>query len=354
MKNERSAPKFYYGLHFQQGVAEYKDMPEAPMIYISGDTAKMMDLSFKGKPVFVLHEDNVDFENVQDADGMVIRSFFNKADGNHWAEFAVYTQRGIQAIEKNFWKLSNAYNVTQEKGSGSWHGVEYQKEVAMGEYEHLAIVPNPRYADSIILTPEEFKKYNEDKEAELLKLSNSKENEKMKLNFFKKTKVENSVDLEGMMIVLPKSKVEKSVLQLVNEADEAEEKKGYANMSDKVELENGSIMSVEELVNMCKKSSVENESEDELENAEDEDEKEVENAEDEKEEKEDEKQNKMKKNGKKKNSITVEEAEKEAVDAQKRFLALKNAHVKVDEKPARTLTLPEDRVNVGKQRYGSN
>ena len=59
-------------------------------------------------------------------------------------------------------------------GSGVCHGVDYDNEVTDGEYEHLALVEDPRYEDSIILTPDEFKAYNLEKENELSMLTNSK------------------------------------------------------------------------------------------------------------------------------------------------------------------------------------
>ena len=71
------------------------------------------------------------------------------------------------------WKLSNCYSPTNQTDGGKWHAVEYEKNIKSAVYDHLAIVPDPRYSESIILTPEEFKVYNEQKEIELKKLSNS-------------------------------------------------------------------------------------------------------------------------------------------------------------------------------------
>ena len=47
----------------------------------------------------------------------------------------------------------------------------------------------------------------------------------MVLNLWKKTKVENAIDLETTIVQLPKSKREFSLSRLINEMDEAEEKK---------------------------------------------------------------------------------------------------------------------------------
>jgi hypothetical protein len=197
-------------------------------VLINEDTAKDMDSTFDGAPVYVHHVEDVDFSDPNlrmEADGWVLKSFYNKADGKHWAEFIVVSEKGIDAIVNKKWKLSNAYKPKELRAGGQWHGVDFAKEITQGEYEHLAIVPNPRYTESIVLTPEEFKSYNADKEIELSKLKNSKENTIMgKFTFFKKARLENSSDIETMSVTLPKSKKEISIEQLINDADAIEMK----------------------------------------------------------------------------------------------------------------------------------
>ncbi len=248
IKNASQKPQRYFGLHMVEGVAEYREPGQDPYrILINEDAIKNMDQTFEGLPVYVHHVDEVDLSNIQtEADGFVIRSFYNKSDGKHWAEFIIVSDKGHEAIKIKHWKLSNAYIPKDVVGGGQWHGVDYQKEIKSGVYEHLAIVPNPRYAESIILTPEEFKSYNNEKEIELTRLANSKE-EKTMLSFFKKAKVENSVDLESMSVTLPKSKVDKTITQLVNEAD-AILANGYMCNGDERVKVGDKEMSVNELV----------------------------------------------------------------------------------------------------------
>lgn len=238
--NASQKPRRYFGLHMTEGVAEYRELGKTPeRIFIGENTIKNMDPTFEGCPVYVQHVDSVNLENIQtEADGYVVRSFFNAADGKHWCEFVVVSDKGHEAIAKK-WKLSNAYIPKEMVGGGLWHGVEYSKEVKIGEYEHLAIVPNPRYEESVIMSPEEFKAYNGQKEEELKRLTNSKKGEKGMLKFFKREKVENSADLEAMVVTLPKSKVEMSITQLVNEMDEImenEDEPVMANGEHKVKV----------------------------------------------------------------------------------------------------------------------
>jgi len=250
IENAKTLPKVYYGLHMVEGVAEYKEQQvnngEPYRILVLEDTIKQMDKSFAGRPVYVRHVDDVNLDKLQEeAAGYVVKSFYNPTDGKHWAEFIVVSDEGHRAIEQG-WKLSNAYIPKSFTGGGLWHGVEYLKEVKEGEYEHLALVPNPRYEESIILTPEQFKEYNQQKEIDLNKLSNSKTKEKKSMfSFFKKTTVENSAEFDTMSVVLPKSGVEKTISQIINEHDEHEmhkkEDHPMANMDHHVKI-NGKMM----------------------------------------------------------------------------------------------------------------
>ena len=254
LKNSKG--KIYYGMHFYPGVAEYQEEQGAFRVFLNEETIRKMGPSFAGRPVFVEHVDGVE-ESVdelrKDADGWVIESFFNAADGKHWVKFIVVTERAERAIQ-NGMRLSNAYFPTGSYGpGGQWNGVDYQKQILNGEYEHLAIVRHPRYEESVIMTPEQFKEYNDNLKVELERLANSKDerNGKMKILGWKKTKVENALDSE-LVIVLEKSKREVSVGDLIKEADDRavknEGNEGLADMSHKVKLHDGSYCNVGDLL----------------------------------------------------------------------------------------------------------
>lgn len=247
IQNASRKPEVYYGQHFAPGVAEYREPGKEPYrIFINSETIRDMDPTFVGRPVYVFHkEDEVDWSNIQqEADGFVIESFYNAADGHHWVKFIVVSDKGHEAVAKG-WKLSNAYHVKSSKGAGIWHGVNYVKEVSAGEYDHLAIVPNPRY-ESKVLTPEQFKSYNAEKELKLEKLANSDDDQGEPM-FFKKQKVENSKELEEMSVTLPKSKKEVSVAELIANADSNMMSGCYANGEHKVKV-GDEEMTVNELV----------------------------------------------------------------------------------------------------------
>lgn len=251
IRNAKALPNVYYGLHFAEGLAEYRQEGKKPQrILINESVMKSMDPTFAGKPMYVRHVNEVDLPNLQaEADGYVIESFFNRADGKHWAKFIVVSDKGHEAVRRG-WRLSNAYHPTSYAGGGQWHGLDYDQEVMAGEYEHMALTDDPRYAESIILTPEQFKAYNHAKEQELVRLANEKGAKPM-FKIFNKKEADNSAALLGMSVVLTKSKVEKTLEQILNEADDQAMEMGkpehMANGAHMVEC-GGGKMTVNDLV----------------------------------------------------------------------------------------------------------
>lgn len=215
------------------------------------------------------------------------------------------------------------------------------------------------------MTPEAFKLYNAEKELELKRLANSNEGErKMKLNLFKRAKVENSSELEGMSVTLPKSGKEMTIVELVEKMDKIENMHGYASGDHMVKVGENE-MSVNDLVKkhmeMCnemdemkkvkdsseeegdldsKEKKVDVEGDDKsMDNEEDKDDKSVDNEED--DEKEEKKKNE------------IEQAKVKKAEAKKKADAIRNAQNDIDSEPAPKLDLMEDQVARGKSRYGS-
>lgn len=354
IQNATIKPKLFYGLHFTEGVAEYLDETanEPYRILIKEDAMRAMDPSFAGCPVFVEHVEEVDYSDIDKADGYVVESFYNKSDGKHWVKFLIKTDEGHKAIADKF-TLSNAYHIKDTGPGGQWHQIDYLKEVKSGEYEHLALVKNPRYSESVIMTPEEFKDYNLRKDAELNRLTNSipdtnKGDPVMKLNFFKRAKVENSVELEGLMLVLPKSGKEVSITELVTNADK-DAKESMANGESKVKVGDGE-MSVNELVekynSMCAKNAEdedkkENQTPDENPTNEGDDADDMDNAEDEDKKNESEDDKPSQKNA------------KDAAAKKANFDKLKNAKSTAVVNESHVIETMSAKIARGNERYGS-
>lgn len=372
MKVDNSQGKIFYGMHFYPGVARYEEPGHEPLtVFINEQTIRQMGPSFAARPIFVKHVEEVsdDLDELRgEADGWVVESFFNQADGKNWVKFIVVSDRGLKAINQGY-RLSNSYIPQLLDKNGIWNGVPYEKEVIGGEFEHLAIVNNPRYEESVIMTPEEFKAYNDTKTVELKRLSNSNDKKgepKMKLNIFKRTKVENSIDLDGMIVELPKSKKELALTKVVEEYDKIMNMNGYANGDHMVKVGENE-MSVNDLVKAhmaacndlekLKGAMTEDGGEpgkgadDDVDN----DDEDVSEGEaevgdrggDEHLANEDEEDGEAEKKKDKKNN---ELAKKRL--AKEKAARLRNANLREDEE-APAIMLPQDKVNRGKQLYGS-
>lgn len=394
--------KVFYGLHFYPGIAEYhEDGKESLRVFLNEDTIRKMNPTFAGCPIFVKHRDEITKDiNLlrKEAEGWVVESFFNKADGKTWAKILVCTDNALDCIKKGY-RLSNAYFPETFGPSGMWNGMEYDRQILTGEFEHLAIVDDPRYVESVILTPDEFKTYNLEKETELLKLSNSNnKGDKPMFEMFKRSKVENAADLENTLVKLPKSKKEMSISAALTELDKVLNMAGYASPEHMVKVNDKEEMSVNDMIkkyqDVCNELSdmkkahekegdeidrAENDDDDdedkhenedldidqmgeretggdtsfENDDEEDEDKHENDDEEDDKHENDDddeakEKVDLEKKKNKKKNAL-----EKKRL-AREKALRLKMANeLRRDEYLAPTPVLSSDRVQRGLQRYGS-
>lgn len=181
-KNEKRFPARYYARHIKEGLVHYLEKGEDKLYLLTNEALQKMNSSFEGKPLYVLHVDDVDLDNLrEEADGYVVKSFYNEFDGAWWTEIIVVSDEGHEAVEKG-WAVSNCYSPTELGAGGVYHDINYQKEVKNGRYEHLAIVNNPRYEEAVIMTPEKFKEFNELQQQQLQQLKNSKENEEMEIS----------------------------------------------------------------------------------------------------------------------------------------------------------------------------
>ncbi len=252
-KFSNSKGEVFYGMHMYPGVCEYNDPKIGTFrVFLNEETIRDMDRTFPGKPIYVDHVAEVpeDIDDMKlEADGYVVDSFYNAADGKHWAKFVMVSKKGLTAIQQGY-RLSNTYIAESYDRGGRWNHVPYQKQVTKATYEHLALVQSPRYDESVVLTPEEFKSYNERHELDLKRYANEKEkDDEMKFEFFKKEKLSNSSDLALTSVVLPKSGKEYTITRLVNAMDEVEVARTEAPVLDtSLRLKVGeSEMTVEEL-----------------------------------------------------------------------------------------------------------
>lgn len=214
----------YFAKHFQAGTCKYEDK----VVFVDNPTIKQAMSSFDGKPVYIDHQE-VDESNLKEqADGAVVKCFYNEVDGWYWLEFIALTEELEEKI-KNGWSVSNAYSVLKKGEGGTWHNNQYDFEILELEFNHLAVVENPRYEQSCIMTPEDYKKYNENEKLKLNELQNSiikKQNKNGGKGMFKlfSTKKETLNIDDNVAIQLENGK-DVSLSDMVKFWNEAEEEK---------------------------------------------------------------------------------------------------------------------------------
>lgn len=162
-------PNFYYVKHMQPGVCKYSN----EMVLVDVEAMQAMIASGAGIPVYIHHQVGVPIDKMKSkACGFVTESFYNELDG--WAWFKIIAiDDELRLAVANGWKVSNAYAPTQFGGGGTKNNVPFDRKIILAEFTHLAIVPNPRYEDACIMTPEQFKAYQENLKSKLVELQNS-------------------------------------------------------------------------------------------------------------------------------------------------------------------------------------
>ena len=347
--NSKDFPKRYFARHIKAGPVHYLEKGEDKLYVIKDEALKKMNATFEGKPVYIKHVDEINMDTLkEDANGYVVKSFYNEFDGAWWVEI-IADDEAQGYIEKG-WAVSNAYLPTELGSGGEYHDIHFDKEVLNGVYEHLAIVDNPRYEESVIMTPEEFKNFNEGRKAELEKLKNSKENNMLS----EEDKKELLDSLKNSLAEIVKDTVknameEKKVEDKKNAEDEDHRQliREIAAVSAKEEgdFEGGLDEKVREIIKLAEKLGY---SKDEAKhNAEDEEDKEEDKKEDEEEVKEDAKSEDDSEESKE-NKCNEEEKKENS----KFFNFLHNA--KANHEKEKTASTMAAGLALGKIRYGSN
>ncbi len=329
-ENATAYPNFYYARHINAGLVGYQE----GVLFVNDEVLKEMMPSFVGKPVVVLHQD-IGLENLEKKDGIVIESFYNEVDGRFWVKFLVETDEARKAIESG-WSVSNCYQPTRYGEAGTHNNVPYQQSMLGGVYQHLAIVPNPRYEEAKIFTPEEFRLYNDEKKAKLVQLQNAKEDKKMFKVFKMKKEEVSPLDPEAMVTLENGQDV--SIGEMIQTVSNSKKNETKCNVDEEVDVD-GEKMPIRELINRYQQMNKKN--------------KKNEDEEDEKKEKaspseaapnaneDDEDEDKSKKE----NSVDDEALEK----ARKHYYNLMNAHGNVHVEKIETTS---DKLARGKKYYG--
>lgn len=353
IENAKQEPKFYYARHMQPGLCGYDE----ETILVDIEAIKRLIPTFSGKPVFILHQ-KVDHDNLkQQANGYIVDSFYNNVDGWAWVKFMLIDDEAHDVVGKG-WAVSNAYVPSQWGPKGLKNNCPYDRELIDGKFTHMGLVPDPRYEDAEILSPEQFSQYQSVQQERLNELRNSK-GAKMKL-FKNKREEVTEIDDEAM-IEFTNAKGEIEEISLKDMKESVLNAKAKKN-SDKAEKMNADTMvtvgeekmKLGDLVayygEMCNKRNAEDESDKDFDEDEKDEKKAKKNKKSEKknagEDDEDDKENAQ---GKKEDDDEGEDSS-EKKNGRKHFDELRNANSRFNPSKVQVQTI-SDQLKRGSERY---
>lgn len=145
--------KRYRIFFIEPGIMNYDDMDAGTVLVQKSALDRMRD-SFIGKPV--VNEDHIDLKPQQafkkddsstpQADGVVSAVGTDPESGWDYADVIIWNKDTQKNIDEKGYSASCAYTPSKEDPTGGmWHNFPYDTEVIDGEYNHMAIVDNPRY-----------------------------------------------------------------------------------------------------------------------------------------------------------------------------------------------------------------
>lgn len=258
-----STPKSYRTRYIQPGLISYED--EGRGIYLVGQEAlDKMRKSFIGMPVYNMVHKDIDAEDAfssssqitpESADG-IISDTWKGDDGWEWANMLIWDPETKKNIDQHGFLVSCAYCPTKEGPGGKSNGIDYDGEVIDANYEHMAVVANPRYEDSKIFANSKGAKMAKFKLSDILPGKKSTK-EKMKNQKAVPPETEEKKEDEqmentgGAFVNVGGENVPMSELMAAyqEKMNGAEEEFPMMNMEDEVEMSDGSMVKVSDMVN---------------------------------------------------------------------------------------------------------
>lgn len=105
--------------------------------------------TLRNKPVTINHKDNIGDD---DKVGEVLNVWYNPEDGWYWCDGIITDETAINLINDKNWSVSCSYDFTKyDDEGGTENNIPYDIEFLDGEFNHLAIVNNPRYEGANIV-----------------------------------------------------------------------------------------------------------------------------------------------------------------------------------------------------------
>lgn len=132
--------------YIEPGLISYKDHRGGGLELLRRETIERAMNSAIGNPLTVNHVWITPENRAAEENGHIREWYFNPGDGWFYVRGAVTTPRAKQLIRVK--KPSNGYAVTSWGPGGVYNGIRYDREITGIQFNHLAIVEQPRYTDS--------------------------------------------------------------------------------------------------------------------------------------------------------------------------------------------------------------
>ncbi len=129
------------------GLVSYKDQRGGKVELLRKETIDAALATLEGNPVTLGHIEVDEATNLDFSNGHTTNPRFNAADGWFWCDSVVETDQARQRINSGEYP-SCGYEVLSYGPGGVWQNMRYEREITAIRFNHMAIVPKPRYTDS--------------------------------------------------------------------------------------------------------------------------------------------------------------------------------------------------------------
>ena len=197
LENQTQYGVMFKGNHLEPGPVRYDDIvnpitnQKGMTLLLDNEGIAALRKSFVGKFVYnYTHKKDAKPLDIKgDAVGVVTGNVYNAETGWDDVSFILWDTKAVENVESKKYALSNSYSPIIDGVPGVHHNLPYDAKVIGGEYDHLAIVPNPRYEGSKIEAVHNSKETNTMADKPTLA-------QKIKM-FFKIGDVDNSIEVDA-------------------------------------------------------------------------------------------------------------------------------------------------------------
>lgn len=321
--NAKDWPKEYTCNYIEPGIVSYEDM-NAGIAMLRAETIAKYMRTFIGKPVIIEHKKLTPANFEKHSVGYVTEVYQDEYSGWFYCKFLLTNDEAKDKVAQGY-SVSCGYKVLATKPGGEWHAIKYDEEITELEFNHLALVINPRYEDCRIYE-------NSKGAAKVIK----QEEQKMFKLFSRQKKQDERYNTADLFVDVDGEKVSVDELLKYNSVDMQE-----IGEQSEIEDADGNKIKVADLVNSYRANKKNEKKDDDKENEDDED-----------KENEEEDEDKKNEEDKDKKENEDEEEKKNAKKDVSHFVKLNSLRDSGGMEPVKVETV-FTRAERGKQRYGS-